>query len=80
MLEEFKLISKKNNALFNINDNVVLLTFDVNYVDQSVNLMESIIKHNKDVSFICLCTQLNETCMRVLMELSLIHISEPTRH
>ena len=68
MLEEFKLISKKSNALFNINDNIVLLTFDVNYVDQSVNLMESIIKYNKEVSFICLCTQLNETFMRVLME------------
>ncbi len=68
MLENFNLILQESNDLFNEEDNIVLLTFDVNYIDQSVNLMESIIRYNKNVSFICLCTQLNDTCREILMQ------------
>lgn len=69
MIKEISLISKCNNALFSKDNHIVLLTFDDNYVDQSVNLMESVIHYNKDVSFICLCTALNEKNKELLMSL-----------
>ena len=60
-----------------INDHIVLLTFDDNYVDQSINLILSILKqHPAGVSFVCLCPTLSpanaETLMSVVRPLRLI--------
>lgn len=49
-------------------DRIVLLTFDDNYVDQSINLILSILKyHPSGVSFLCLCPVLTEENQHTLL-------------
>ena len=56
----FTLKSERSNAPFGEHDRVILLTFDDNYVDQSINLILSILKyHPSGVSFVCLCPDLS---------------------
>lgn len=64
----FTLISDHSNASFSGHDHVILLTFDDNYVDQSINLILSILKyHPGGVSFLCLCPVLSAENQRTLL-------------
>lgn len=59
------------NDLFRPDDNIVMLTFDDNYINQSINLMLSIAHHNPgNVSFVCTCPVLNETNITSLLNLN----------
>ena len=60
--EKFKLLRKTSNRYFDTNkkSDYILLTFNDNYVVQAINLMMSIIKFNKNISFICLCDELSK--------------------
>lgn len=66
----FSLLSKEQNAAFRASDNIVLLTFDDNYLDQSINLILSIAKqHPQGVSYICICPQLRPESISALLEI-----------
>lgn len=66
----FKQVKKIQNQAFCTDDNIVMLTFDDNYVDQSVNLILSISRHNpENVSFICTCPLLRQENIDILMNL-----------
>ena len=66
----FSLKLAKQNDHFNCRDNIVLLTFDDNYLDQSINLILSIARHNpENVSFICVGPQLKEDNIQTLLSL-----------
>ena len=68
--EVFSLIETRQNSRFSPADNIVLLTFDDNYLDQSVNLILSIAHHNPDnVSFLCICPRLKPESIELLMAL-----------
>lgn len=67
----YKLTYRAQNDRFSDSDNIILLTFDDNYVDQSVNLILSVAKyHPGGVSFLCVCPPLREENYRTLLELS----------
>lgn len=64
----FSLVLKQENAKFKASDNIVLLTFDDNYLDQSINLILSIAHHHpQDVSYICVCPPLKQENITALM-------------
>ena len=64
----FKLLSKVENINFKYEDHIVLLTFDDNYVDQTINLILSIAKyHPQNVSYICMCPPLRESNIKSLL-------------
>lgn len=66
----FTLKLAKQNQHFNSQDHIVLLTFDDNYLDQSINLILSIAKHNPTgVSFICVGPQLKDENIQTLLSL-----------
>lgn len=66
----FTLLEVKQNAAFSSQDHIVLLTFDDNYLFQSINLIQSIAKyHPCGVSFICTCPKLSQESMDTLMAL-----------
>lgn len=70
--EIFSLQLTKQNDRFCVRDNIVLLTFDDNYVDQSINLILSIAKHNPEgVSFICVGPRLRDENIEILLGLNL---------
>lgn len=59
------------NDAFRESDNIVMLTFDDNYVDQSINLILSIARHNPaGISFICTCPVLKQENINILLNLS----------
>jgi len=67
----FNLKFQQQNSSFNTKDHIVMLTFDDNYMDQSINLILSIVKHNPDnVSFVCTCPVLKEENIATLMQLN----------
>lgn len=67
----FDLKLARQNARFCMQDNIVLLTFDDNYMDQSVNLILSIAKHNpNNVSYICVGPMLKEENINTLLSLN----------
>jgi len=67
----FTLRLKQQNPFFNPKDHIVMLTFDDNYMDQSINLILSIAKHNPDnISFVCTCPVLKRENVAVLMDLT----------
>lgn len=60
----------QQNARFSSRDNLVLLTFDDNYVDQSINLILSIAAHHPTgVSFVCICPELKQENVQQLLAL-----------
>lgn len=66
----FSLKIHRQNANFDPGDNIVLLTFDDNYMDQSVNLILSIAKyHPSGVSFVCVGPPLRQENVELLMSL-----------
>ena len=66
----FTLTGVHQNVAFSCSDHIVLLTFDDNYLDQSINLILSIARHNpRGVSFICICPQLKEESIGALLAL-----------
>lgn len=68
----FSLKTLKQNIHFNPQDNTILLTFDDNYLDQSINLILSIAKHNpNNVSYICVGPVLKDENMQKLLNLEL---------
>ena len=68
--EIFNLKLHCQNQLFNPSDHIVMLTFDDNYMDQSMNLMLSILRHNPSkVSFVCTCPVLKQENIDILMTL-----------
>lgn len=57
----FKLLSKQENARFKATDDLIMITFDDNYVDLSMNLILSVARqHPEGVSFICICPRLKQ--------------------
>lgn len=67
----FSLARLEENSRFSPGDRLVLLTFDDNYVDQSINLILSIARyHPQGVSFVCVCPPLGEENRRTLLGLS----------
>lgn len=57
----FSLKLVKQNERFSPYDHIILLTFDDNYVDQSMNLILSVAHHHPEgISFICVGPQLNQ--------------------
>lgn len=67
----YRLTYRAQNDRFSDSDNIVLLTFDDNYMDQSANLILSIAKyHPSGVSFLCICPALQEENYRTLLNLS----------
>ena len=66
----YKLVLDKQNNQFNCGDNLIMLTFDDNYVNQTINLMMSIVKEQDSlVSFCCLCLDLKEENIDLLLRL-----------
>lgn len=66
----FYISSTASNTHFSPNDNIILLTFDDNYVDQSINLILSIAAHNEAaISFICICPELSADNLAALLAL-----------
>lgn len=64
----FALKLDRASASFSDHDRIVLLTFDDNYVDQSLNLILSILKyHPEGVSFLCLCPELTPENQNALL-------------
>ena len=57
----FTLIKKtiKDNSSL-VDRKCILLTFDDNYLNQTLNLMHSIVRHNNCIGFVCLCPELKE--------------------
>lgn len=69
--EAFRLTYQAENENFSPRDNVVVLTFDDNYLDQSINLILSIAHyHPQGVSFLCICPPLKEENQEILLGLS----------
>jgi len=67
----FSLKLTAQNNRFNSKDHIILLTFDDNYLDQSINLILSIARHNpQGVSFICVGPQLSEKSVQTLLSLN----------
>lgn len=67
----YHLTYRAQNDRFSDSDSIVLLTFDDNYMDQSVNLILSIAKyHPSGVSFLCICPPLREENYQTLLNLS----------
>lgn len=67
----FTLIHQVENKAFSPKDNIVVLTFDDNYLGQSVNLILSIAKyHPQGVSFLCICPPLKEENQQILLGLA----------
>ena len=56
----FSILNERHNAQFVQNDKMILLTFDDNYVEQTINLIMSILAYNSDCVFICLCPELTK--------------------
>ena len=57
--EIFQLQLCQENPKFSPLDSIILLTFDDNYLDQSVNLILSVAKyHPSGVSLVCTCPAL----------------------
>lgn len=68
--EIFTLKVCQQNSKFDPNDQIILLTFDDNYVDQSINLILSVARHNPEgVSFICVCPPLKEHNISALLSM-----------
>ncbi len=66
----FELVLIRQNKRFCAQDNLIMLTFDDNYVDQTINLILSVMKnHSKPISFYCVCLKLNEENVQKLLEL-----------
>lgn len=64
----FTLVLQEQNDKFSTSDNIVLLTFDDNYLDQSINLILSIVRqHPEGVSLICVCPPLRRESIAALM-------------
>ena len=69
--EIYQLTYRAQNDRFSEGDNIVLLTFDDNYMDQSVNLILSIARyHPTSVSFVCICPPLRQENYDILLGLS----------
>lgn len=66
----FQLQFKVHNLYFRTDDDLVLLSFDDNYVDQSINLILSL-KHNneKRISVICACIGISKHNIEKLLSL-----------
>lgn len=68
--EAFRLTYQAENQHFSSEDNIIVLTFDDNYVDQSVNLILSIAHyHPEGVSFLCICQPLKPENQQTLLNL-----------
>lgn len=66
----YELVLNKRNENFHFSDHLIMLTFDDNYVNQTINLMLSIVnKQEKSVSFCCVCLDLNEKNVDLLLGL-----------
>ena len=66
----FTLIEVRQNPFFSPEDHIILLTFDDNYLLQSINLIQSITKyHPQGVSFLCTCPRLKQKNIELLMDL-----------
>lgn len=66
----FTLLMKKENDMFDSSKHVILLTFDDNYVNQTINLILSIAKyHSDEVSYICMCPELKQENICKLLSL-----------
>ena len=67
--EIYQLKSCVQNIKFNIQHDIVLLTFDDGYVAQSINLMLSLIKnHSSNLSFVCACLGLSQQNVEKLLK------------
>lgn len=56
------------NTSYSPKDDIVLLTFDNNIVEQTINLMHSICHYNtRRISFVCICYQLSEESIAKLL-------------
>ena len=68
--QNFSPVLTRQNSRFKETDNIVLLTFDDNYMDQSINLILSIARHNPSgVSFICIGPKLKGENIDILLSL-----------
>ena len=66
----FRLREKKQNDLFSYEKHIILLTFDDNYVNQTINLILSIMKHHpQDVSYVCICPKLSSSNIEAVLTL-----------
>lgn len=64
----FSLVLQEQNSAFSAGHNIVLLTFDDNYLDQSINLIQSLAQHNPNyLSFICICPPLRRENVDTLL-------------
>lgn len=67
----FKEILITQNDSYDSNNNIVMLTFDDNYINQSINLILSIAKNNSEpISFICTCPKLSQNNIDILLNLN----------
>lgn len=64
----FVLRYQSENAAFDDGKHIVLLTFDDNYVNQTINLILSISKfHKNEISYVCLCPVLKPKSIDALL-------------
>ena len=66
----FNILNEQQNLQYSTNKKKILLTFDDNYVDQSINLIMSIVAYNSKCDFICVCTQLSQNNIQILLEMN----------
>lgn len=66
----YKLVLNRQNGQFNLNDNLIMLILDDNYINQTINLMLSVVKNqNKPFSFYCISLNLCEENIQLLLNL-----------
>lgn len=66
----YQLNFQKQNDLFHFQDHLIMLILDDNYINQTINLMLSIVKNQKrTVSFYCVSLSLSEKNIQLLLDL-----------
>ena len=66
----FKIRSDNNNSLYSETGLHVALCFDKNYLYPAINTMNSVFAHNKNVVFLCLCSNLDDESRKVLLSIA----------
>ena len=65
----FEIKSDKSNEIYRKDFFHVALCFDKNYLYPAINTMDSVYKHNKDVVFLCLCSNLDDYSKKTLLSI-----------
>lgn len=63
-----RVLERSENSRYSVQDEIILLTFDNNIIEPTLNLMHSILQHNdRKISFACMVYQLSDENMQKLL-------------